>query len=105
MDSWCPRDHCTAENLSGLDTNLLLNNLLNILVIIIIKLVLIYFKLFLNSVFQFLHENEKRTVFCFPFFYENGKRIKVLEIQTKNLLDMKMTANYLNFVFRIEVKT
>ena len=23
--SWCPRDHCTAENLRGLDTNLLLN--------------------------------------------------------------------------------
>ena len=25
-DSWCPSDHCTAENLRGFDTNLLLNN-------------------------------------------------------------------------------
>ena len=33
------------------------------------------------------------------------KRMKVLKIQTKNLLNMKMTVNYLNFVFRIEVKT
>ena len=30
--------------------------------------------------------------------------MKVLKIQTKNLLNMKMTVNYLNFVFRIEVK-
>ena len=25
-DSWCPRDHCTVENPSGLDTSLLLKN-------------------------------------------------------------------------------
>ena len=50
-------------------------------------------------------KNEKRTVFPFPFFYENIKRMKVLKIQTKNLLNMKMTVNYLNFVFRVEVKT
>ena len=50
-------------------------------------------------------KNEKRTVFCFPFFYENVKQMKVLKIHTKNLLNMKMTVNYLNFVFRIEVKT
>ena len=25
-DFWCPRDHCTAENLMGLDTNWFLNN-------------------------------------------------------------------------------
>ena len=50
-------------------------------------------------------KNEKRTVFHFPFFYENVKRMKVLKIQTKNLLNMKMTVNYLNFVFRVEVKT
>ena len=31
--------------------------------------------------------------------------MKVLKIQTKNLLNMKMTVNYLNFVFRVEVKT
>ena len=31
--------------------------------------------------------------------------MNVLKIQTKNLLNMKMTVNYLNFVFRIEVKT
>ena len=50
-------------------------------------------------------KNEKRTVFRFRFFYENVKRMKVLKIQTKNLLNMKMTVNYLNFLFRIEVKT
>ena len=31
--------------------------------------------------------------------------MKVLKIQTKNLLSMKMTVNYLNFVIRVEVKT
>ena len=31
--------------------------------------------------------------------------MKVLKIQTKNLLNMKITVNYLNFVFRVEVKT
>ena len=50
-------------------------------------------------------KNEKRTVYRFRFFYENVKRMKVLKIQTKNLLNMKMTVNYLNFLFRIEVKT
>ena len=49
-------------------------------------------------------KNEKRTVFRFPFFHENIKRMEVLKIQTKNLLNMKMTVNYLNFAFRIEVK-
>ena len=50
-------------------------------------------------------KNEKRTVFRFPFFYENEKRVKVLKIQRKNLLNMKMVVNYLNFVFLIEVKS
>ena len=51
-------------------------------------------------------KKEKRTVFCFPFFffYQNVNRMKILKIETKNLLNMKMTVNYLNFVFRIEVK-
>ena len=49
-------------------------------------------------------KNEKRTVFRFPIFYENENRMKVLNIQTKNLLNMKMTVNYLNFVFCIKVK-
>ena len=31
--------------------------------------------------------------------------MKVLKIQTKNLLSMKMTVNYLNLVIRVEVKT
>ena len=31
--------------------------------------------------------------------------MKVLKIQTKNLLSMKITVNYLNFVFRIELQT
>ena len=49
-------------------------------------------------------KNEKRTVFRFPFFYENEKRMKVLKIQRKNLLNMKMVVSYFNFVFFIEVK-
>ena len=49
--------------------------------------------------------NEKRTVFRFPFFYENEKRMKALKIQSKNLLTLKIVVNYLNFVFLIEVKT
>ena len=40
-DSWYPHDHCTVENLRGLDTNLLLNNVETILVKITIKLILI----------------------------------------------------------------
>ena len=48
-----------------------------------------------------------RSKLClvFHFFYENEKQTKVLKIQTKNLLNMKMVVNYLNFVFHIEVKT
>ena len=60
---------------------------------IIIKLILICLNnSFFNSFMKM--KNEKRTVFRFPFFYE-----------TKNLLNMEMTVNYLNFVFRIEVQT
>ena len=43
-------------------------------------------------------------MFRSPFFYENEKQMKVLNIQRKNLLNMKMVVNYLNFVFLIEVK-
>ena len=50
-------------------------------------------------------KNEKQTAFRFPFFYENEKRIKVLKIQRKNLLNMKIVVSYLNFVFFIKVKT
>ena len=49
-------------------------------------------------------KNEKRTVFRFPFFYEDEKRIKVLKIQRKNLLNMKMVVSYLNFFFFVKVK-
>ena len=49
-------------------------------------------------------KNEKRTVLCSPFSYENEKRMKFLKIQRKNLLNIKMVVNYLNFVFLIEVK-
>ena len=69
----------------------------------IIKLILICLS---NSFFNFFikMKNEKRTVFRFPFFYENEKRMKILKIPRKNLLNMKMVVNYLNFVFLIEVK-
>ena len=70
----------------------------------IIKLILICLS---NSFFNFFikMKNEKRTVFRFPFFYENEKRMKILKIQRKNLLNMKMVVNYLNFVFLNEVKS
>ena len=50
-------------------------------------------------------KNAKRTVFRFPLFYENEKRMKILKIQRKNLLNMKMVVNYLNSVFFIEIKS
>ena len=69
----------------------------------IIKLMLICLS---NSFFNFFikMKSEKRTVFRFPFFYENEKRMKLLKIQRKNLLNVKMVVIYLNFVFFIEVK-
>ena len=69
----------------------------------IIKLILICLS---NWFFNFFikMKNEKRTVFRFPFFYENEKRMKVLKIQRKNLLNMKMVVSCMNFVFFIEVK-
>ena len=44
---------------------------------------------------------------CIPFFifYENEKRMRVLKIQGKTLLNMKMVVKYLNFVFHVEFKT
>ena len=48
-------------------------------------------------------KNEKRTVFRFPLFYENEKRIRVLKIQSKILLNMKMAVKYLNLVVHIGV--
>ena len=39
-------------------------------------------------------KNEKRTVFRCPFFYQNEKRMKALKIQSKDLLNMKMAANF-----------
>ena len=59
-----------------------------------------------NSLFNFFikMKNEKRVVFRFPFSYENEKRMKVLKIQRKNLLNMKMVVSYLNFIFFIAVK-
>ena len=49
-------------------------------------------------------KNQKGTVFPFPLFYENEKRIKVLKTQRKNLLNMKVVVSYLNFVFFVESK-
>ena len=48
-DSWCLHDHCTAENLRGLDTNLLLNKVQTILVKITIMWILIFLS---NSFFN-----------------------------------------------------
>ena len=41
----------------------------------------------------------------FSIFYENEKWMRASKIQSKNLLNMKIVVNYLNFVFHIEVKT
>ena len=49
MHSRCPREHCTAGNIRGLDTNLLLNYVQTILVKITIKLILIFLSLLFNS--------------------------------------------------------
>ena len=46
-------------------------------------------------------KNEKRTVFRFPFFYENEKQMRVLKIQSQALLNMKMLVKYLNFIYHI----
>ena len=70
----------------------------------IIKLILICLSnSFFNSFIKM--KNKERTVFRFPFFYENEKRIKILKIQRKNLLNVKMVVSYLNFVFFIKVKS
>ena len=82
-------DHCTAENLRGLDTNLLLNKVQTILVKMTIMLILIFLNnSFFNSFIK--TKNEKRTVFRFPFFYKNEKQMRVLKIQNKTRLNMKM---------------
>ena len=36
-------------------------------------------------------KNQKPTLFRFPFFYENEKRMKVFKTESKNLSNMKMT--------------
>ena len=47
-------------------------------------------------------KNEKWT--CFPFFYENEKRMRTLRIQSKNVLNMKMVVNLFEFHFSIYQK-
>ena len=72
----------------------------------IIKVILICLS---NSFFNFFikMKNEKRTVYRFPFFYENEIRTKVLKIQRKNLLNIKMVVSYYNFVpfFKVKAKS
>ena len=82
---------------------MLLNNVQAILVKITINFILIFLN---SSFFNFFMKmkNEKWTVFRFPFFYQNEERMRLLKIQSKTLLNMKMVVKYLNFVFHIEVK-
>ena len=82
---------------------MLLNNVQAILVKITINFILIFLN---SSFFNFFMKmkNEKWTVFRFPFFYQNEERMRLLKIQSKTLLNMKMIVKYLNFVFHIEVK-
>ena len=100
----CLRDHCTVENLTGIDTDLLLKNVYLILVKITIKLILIFLSnSFFNPFMKMKHE--KQTVLRFSFFYENEKWMTALKIQSKNLLNMKIIVNNLNFVFYIAGNT
>ena len=46
----------------------------------------------------------KTKYILFSIFFENEKRMRELETQNKNLINMKIVVNYLNFVFHIEVK-
>ena len=82
---------------------MLLNNVQAIFVKITINFILIFLN---SSFFNFFMKmkNEKWTVFRFPFFYQNEERMRLLKIQSKTLLNMKMIVKYLNFVFHIEVK-
>ena len=82
---------------------MLLNNVQAILVKITINFILIFLN---SSFFNFFMKmkNEKWTVFRFPFCYQNEERMRLLKIQSKTLLNMKMIVKYLNFVFHIEVK-
>ena len=55
-------------------------------------------------------KTKNEIVFRFPFFYENGERMRVLKIQSKNSLNMKIVVpsfevktksnKILNFVFQ-----
>ena len=97
--SWCPSDHCTVVNLRKLNMNLLLNNVYTALVKVTIKLISIFLSnSFFNSFMKM--KSEKRTAFCFSFLFENEKRLRALKIQSKNLLNMKIVVDYLNFVFQ-----
>ena len=65
-----------------------------------------------NSFFNFFMKikTKNEIVFRFPFFYGNGKRMRVLKIQSKNSLNMKIVVpsfevktksnKILNFVFQ-----
>ena len=49
-------------------------------------------------------KKQKTNCILFFIFYQNEKRKRALKIQSKNLLNIEIVANYLNFVFQIEVK-
>ena len=49
-------------------------------------------------------KKQKTNRILFFIFYQNEKRKRALKIQSKNLLNIEIVANYLNFVFQIEVK-
>ena len=70
----------------------------------IIKLILICLS---NSFFNFFIKMKNELYFVFHFFMKMKMKneLKVLKIQRKNLLNMKMVVSYLNFVFFIKVKS
>ena len=50
-------------------------------------------------------KNERLSVFRFSFFMKMKTEWRALKTQSKNLLNMKIVINYLNFVFHVVVKT
>ena len=64
MDSWYPRDHGIAENLSGLETNLMLNNVYTMLAKVTIKLIFIFLS---NFFFDFFTKMKNKKTNCILF--------------------------------------
>ena len=77
-DSFCLHDHCKAKNLSGLGTNLLLNNVQIILVKITIKLVLICVPKVPFLVFNKQKKEIQNLILRFCFYFNTKNEIQAI---------------------------